>query len=675
MKKTLILIVPVLFSLACPLYSQLEEDILEHALELITETNNEVLAAEEVEFLSNILAQRENINRVEEQILSQLPFITDFQVYSFLEYRKKYGRIYSVNELYLIPGFYRELVEKFSLLFDFGTPLTESSEEKSYLKQKLLLRLKSESPSRQGFGEGPSDSLKIFKGPNLYRLVKYDAEVKDGFRAGFTLESDAGEKIVFDSLSRGFDLNSAFLEIKNIGKIKKIILGDYKISSSEGLIFSSRRAGKSTGGQFSRSLPRLRKYSSTTEFGFYRGLAAQFASSGFQSTLFLSQKKEGGRLYNDEKGIYFRSIHSDGLYRNLSELSKKKNIRDRSAGLIVSYTSDRFQAGYNLKARNFNPGMAFNRRGDGFSVPVMRSNFLWQSAFYNFQWKKVFIAGELAFMKDGGVSFQQKLSIRLLSLLEMRLGYRNFSEKYYCPGAGSFSETGNPRNERGFYAGIISWPLPFLKIKLYLDQYESPWFGYHEPFPGSGIDFMIDSEWYILRDLDLKILFKTEKSAEPYEDEYGFRYMRMVNSTRIYGQYSYHISENFRTRFRIELKMKSYVSLAREKGILLYKELTWKIPSRSLSLNLRYTVFDIPDWDVRIYTWEHDLLYSFHSPSYYKSGYNTFMNLRWNITKNVKFGLKLAATLYSSKREKGSGSDYRHSDAFYDLKGQIILGF
>lgn len=665
------------FSQGIMAQNDLEDDFLDHSAELFNETENQELASEVTEELGEILQEKENINIVKPEVLRKLPFLTDFQVHSFLEYRKKYGRIYSENELWLIPGFHETLIEKFIMLFDFGEYSEISNKNKNYrspLRHKILLRNKLEYPKRKGF-TNKKDASNNFNGSQLYRLVKYELKRKDKIRIGFTMENDAGETFNFDTVSRGFDFNSAFIEYSAKRFPDKIILGDYRLSSAEGLIYSYGRKGKTSMNSFKRSLPLIKKFSSTTEYGFYRGLAVQFNKNNIRAISFYSRKAEDAKIYQmADTGRYFLSVNTTGYHRNEKEKKRINSIQEESAGLISSFTNEYFQVGYNLKFLNYSPGMGYTRLGDPYTEFIVREKFLWQSVFYNLQLKKIFFSGELAYLTRGGLALQQKASINIHPLWTMNIGYRNFSPEYFCPGAASLSESSNPQNEKGLFTEIISYPFSFLKLRIYLDNYHFPWINYRSAFPLSGIDLLIATEWYILKDMDLKIYFKSEKKEITYKPSVGNMKVLSVEETgRFYTQLTYRISENFSSRNRFETKWKKETGNHRYSGILIYTELTRYLFERQLKLNLRYTVFDIPDWAVRIYSWEHDLLYAFSTTSYYKSGFNMFLNLRWKISNNYSLGMKFSSTFYTSERQSGTGPDSRSSGNYHYLKGQFII--
>jgi hypothetical protein len=65
-----------------------------------------------------------------------------------------------------------------------------------------------------------------------------------------------------------------------------------------------------------------------------------------------------------------------------------------------------------------------------------------------------------------------------------------------------------------------------------------------------------------------------------------------------------------------------------------------------LSLRLRVQWFDAREWDNRIYTYEHDVLYAFSIPAVYGLGGRAYLCLRWQAMDKLALYLRVSETLY-----------------------------
>jgi hypothetical protein len=65
-----------------------------------------------------------------------------------------------------------------------------------------------------------------------------------------------------------------------------------------------------------------------------------------------------------------------------------------------------------------------------------------------------------------------------------------------------------------------------------------------------------------------------------------------------------------------------------------------------LSLRLRVQWFDAREWDNRIYTYEHDVLYAFSIPAVYGLGGRAYVCLRWQAMEKLALYLRVSETIY-----------------------------
>ena len=66
-----------------------------------------------------------------------------------------------------------------------------------------------------------------------------------------------------------------------------------------------------------------------------------------------------------------------------------------------------------------------------------------------------------------------------------------------------------------------------------------------------------------------------------------------------------------------------------------------------LSLRLRVQWFDAREWDNRIYTYEHDVLYAFSIPATYGLGGRAYLYLRWQIIPQLALYFRVSETIYA----------------------------
>jgi hypothetical protein len=76
---------------------------------------------------------------------------------------------------------------------------------------------------------------------------------------------------------------------------------------------------------------------------------------------------------------------------------------------------------------------------------------------------------------------------------------------------------------------------------------------------------------------------------------------------------------------------------------LLYQDLAWKI-GYQWKLTGRYAIFDVSDFDARIYAYENDVLGFFSIPPYFNQGSRYYAILNFKATRQLQFWLRMAQT-------------------------------
>ena len=66
-----------------------------------------------------------------------------------------------------------------------------------------------------------------------------------------------------------------------------------------------------------------------------------------------------------------------------------------------------------------------------------------------------------------------------------------------------------------------------------------------------------------------------------------------------------------------------------------------------MELRLRLQAFDARNWENRIYTYEHDVLYAFSIPATYGLGGRAYLCLKWQIIKPLALYLRISETVYA----------------------------
>ena len=171
-------------------------------------------------FLENPL----NLNEAGFDQLNRLHLLSDVQIISILNYRKRFGQFITTYELAAIPELDREVIEMM-LPFVTVAPVVKDNFKWKYTvkygSHEVLTRYERVLQEKAGYADYP-DSV-LLENPNKQYLgspdkfyMRYRNQYKDRVSWGITAEKDAGEEFFSGSQQQGFDYYSAHLFVKNI---------------------------------------------------------------------------------------------------------------------------------------------------------------------------------------------------------------------------------------------------------------------------------------------------------------------------------------------------------------------------------------------------------------------------------------------------------------------------
>lgn len=648
----------LLLFLQVPAWSQNAESsfqTLEDLLEAIAADREEDEDLSEwLEELQDLHENPLNINSAGADELLRIPFLNEILVNRLLEYRRKYGAIYSLRELAAVEGFDRLLLEKLAWFVTFGgTPETAAVRRRQPAAQQLLVRAARNYPPSAGF-LSKNEKPPAFEGSPEKLYTRYQYRLSDKFQAGFTGEKDAGESFLRKSNPAGFDFWSGHVALQTPKILRQLLVGDFAARAGQGLVlWQGFTTGKSADVlQVSKNLADVRPYTSTDENRFFRGVAASLHFQRFRMHLFASSKKmDANRETAPDSSITFSSLQTSGYHRTVSEIEDERSVRHRAAGMILTFTTGQVKVGSTL----------FYER---FAFPLQRSGQLYQkfqfsgrenlngSVDYRWIGGKYQLFGEAAVSRSGGVALLQGAEARLHDQLSFTAQLRHFARNYHTNWGSAFAENEKAINETGFYTGIRLLPLQRVTLSAYADWYRSPWIGYTTAAPSQGADLLVQADFRLSPALSGYLRFKNEnKEVKEKSDN---RYLHAaLHRSQVRFHFRYEPEGPFYLRSRIET-----VTLrrpTREQGILFYQDVGWTPPKPPLSASLRVALFFTDSYNSRIYTYENDLLYSFAVPAFFGEGLRSYLNLHYRFSTKIDGWFKIGHTRYFDRETISSG--------------------
>ena len=607
-----------------------------------------------------------NLNKTTKEELEKLQFLSDIQVDNILHYLYRYAPLNTIYEMQLIEGLDMtdiRMLLPFVMLGEAGArkETLRLKDVFKYGKNELYLRLDRGLETKEGYRFIPEEeqqaeekNARKYVGDPFYNHIKYRFRYRDRIAFGVTAEKDAGEQFWGDH-NKGYDFYSAHVELKNFGKLKTLVLGDYRANFGLGLVLRTDFSmGKSS--YVMQVNPRssgLKKYTSTDEYNFFRGAGATVSLGNLDITGFYSNKLIDG----DTIGGQFASVKIDGLHRTINDLNRKRNVSQQVIGGNVTYTYSWLQVGatalYNSFDHSLEPRPAnynkFYFRGKEQTVGSVN---------YRVRAGKLNIFGETALSdREGAWATINGLNFSPISRVGLVALHRYFSKEYDTFFATTFSESSRVNNETGFYIGTEVRPIKYWKVSAYIDSYRFPWMKFGIDEPSIGKDYLVQVDYAPKRNVNMYWRFKFEEKMSNYSDtvttmplvlpqqKWAARYLLNYS----YGRFSFKNQLDVNS-FYDEVNPVSY-------GYSALQDVSYEFVRVPLRIDLRFHIFDAMNYENRLYTYEKDVLYAFSVPMNYGMGSRYYVNLRYELNQNISFWLKLAQTVYADERATISSSN------------------
>lgn len=623
---------------------------------------------DELEELSRRMEEPLNLNTATKKQLEQFSFLSDVQIENLLAYVYMYGQMQTLYELQLVKEWDKRTI---ALLLPFvcAQPVPAKLRYPSlktigkYGKHQLLARLDVPFYTRKGY-------QKNYLGTSFYHSLRYDFHYKDYLRIGITAEKDAGEPLFALHDRKGYDYYSLYLLIKNLGRLKALALGNYRLNFGQGLVLSTGfRLGKTFSASTSAShTGGIRKHSSTDEYNYFRGAAATIGIlASLEFSAFYSHRPMDGVI----QGGDITSIYKTGLHRTKKEADKQNAFAMQVMGGNLTYDKSGLKVGltgiYYFFDRPYEPKLnkyaRYNLHGNHFyNVGID----------YKYRLGRWSWTGEVATGKKGYALLNQ-WKYRVSSDYQFLLIHRYYSYDYWAFFARSFGESGTPQNETGWYLAAEASPFARWKFFASLDLFSFPWWKYRISKPSRGVDGMFQAYYSPRRNMSMYFNYRYKQKERDVAGTGGktilpvyhhrFRY-RLTYTPGVW-------------KWQTTIDYNRFHSLGKtpSRGYHFTQSCGYVCPCFPLSVSLQATCFHTDDYDSRIYAYEKGLLNTFYVPSFSGRGFRYSAHLRYDLNGVFMLIAKFGQTVYQDRDEIGSGNDLIDGNRKSDLQMQLRLKF
>lgn len=640
--------------------------------------------AESIEKLHNDLSYLSenpiNLNRITAEQLKLIPFLSDIQILNILDYRRKQGEFVSIYELKNIRLLDMETIELILPFIyvgkiDKARPLTMKNLLK-YGTNELMLRYDQCLNEKKGYKMVPDSVLEQYPnrkyvGEPFYTSLRYSYSFDNRLQIGMVAEKDAGEAF-WNSQHKGYDYYSGHILLKDMGRIRTLAVGDYKISFGQGLVISSdfTPSRSSVPAQAERRNNGFRRHYSTNENDFFRGIASTISLGKFDVSAFYSNRKADATADNNT----ISSFKTDGLHRTEGDLEKKHNIRLETTGGNIRYINPHFLIGVTCLTYSFG-GLSVEPELKPYNIFYFRgkrnTNF---STDYTWRHKQMTLFGETAFSKNGAIATLNALQWSASSGLKALILYRHYDRKYQALYGNAFSQNSTVQNENGLYISMQWAPFAYWRFSGYADFFRFPWIKYGVDAPSSGQEYMVQANFTQIKKTNVSIRYRFRQREKNITQENEIT-ISPADQHRIRLQITNKPSINMILRTTIEGNIYNDNLSSSNHGWVISQSVGWKKENSPIQADIYAAYFNTDDYNTRIFSNEKNMLYSFSIPSFYGEGSRLTTVLRYNFTKQLYISVKAAWTHYYDRDIIGSGLEEIEGSDKIDFYAQIRWKF
>ncbi|MBR1808947.1 MAG: hypothetical protein IJ776_06140 [Paludibacteraceae bacterium] len=605
--------------------------ILQDIYEELTEEGREADYEETENSLRQLAENPINLNATTEAELRQLLFLTDEQIDAILLFAYK-NPFHNLYELRLINELADYEIRNMLPFVYAGEPADKQEfywrEMWHYARQEADVRF--DARNIENNGTDP-----------FYASLKYMFRYKRKVDAGVVAERDPKEPFCSRGKTYGADFYGGWLQVDDVWKMKRMVIGDYRASFGQGLVLNTNM---NYGGKaiylYRRGLREegLKRKSSTAEYDFFRGTGATIRIGITDVTLLYSARKIDGRA---EEGV-FASVQKTGYHRTESELEAKRGVWQQVAGTNVTIGLKRLKLG--VTATEMLLGDTLRPRQMYYNKNYFQGKRQF-AAGLNYDWMiwRLHLFGEIATAQNTEWGLANLTGLRIVPTRGLTLTalYRYYSPHYDNMLSSGFGETTKINDENGIFIGLETTMVKRWKFAAYGDYFRFSGPKYGIKTPSDGFDVYLTAAFSPSDKADMQ--WKLRAKEKGGMRKYAFRYTVDVRTG------------GWVVKAGAEANMVREADSVPTFGGVLYGQAEYHWSSVPIVLQGRVEAFYADNYDNRLYVYENDVLNAFSVPMIYGIGGRWYVNFRYRISETVSVYLKAAQTIYSDETVEKQG--------------------
>lgn len=595
---------------------------------------------------------RIDLNHSSLEDLEASEIFTSYQIHILLEYREKYGPIFSIYELAILPGFHPSNVSEIEPYVSIKP--TKIPGRKTRGKSMLMVNLEKSMPVGDAYQvDSTSGGKPMYAGPPLKTAIRIKAHPWEKLSMALSYEKDPGELFLYRNRPQFL---SGYLSYVGDRFVKQLVLGNYKLNQGAGLVNGAgflHRAGDFRINQ--QSLSRIRPYASLSETMYEQGLACKMGTNKLQVLLWASYHKfslSSSAFTNDSKAYNWLDYQrSSGLYRSKSELETRELAYRLHSGIQLLYKHQNLTVGLMYGSEWVGPSNKAMAQLKENPDPSQQQKVSMHGNWYR---KKLQIFGELSASDFSSQAFLLGTQYHFNDYIRGCLLVHHYGAEYRGSLPSSYGSGSHIRNEQGiaFHLHMETGKYIIAKLTGELFRYPLPRYLCDVPSSGYRLDLSLQNPTNKKLQWRARVVNKFWQKS-PADLTSKIRPLQDNRISRFDARLIYFHHDRFRWQSRLVL---SYYSQKQKSapGYAALQQITLST-LKKFKVTAQFVLFQVSNWENRIYLYEPGFYYSFSFPAYYGSGQKTTLLFTLKPLKRFSVSAKVSGLLNHGNKQWETG--------------------
>jgi len=588
-----------------------------------------------------------DLNSASEEDLETSGLFSTYQIHILLDYRKKYGPLYSIHELATLPGFRHKNFEKLESALSLNT--VRNPKGYSPGQHMIMASVERKLPG----GEAKAD----YTGSLLKSTLRIRSQPWRKISMAMSYEKDAGEPVLYQNRPQFL---SGYLAYKGDRFIKHVVLGNFKLNQGVGLVNGDgflHRMGDFRVNQL--SLSRIRPYSSLSESMFEQGMVFKTGLNQFQLLGWASYHKFSLSpkviTENPEANNWLEYKRSSGLFRTQSELEARELAYRIHSGLQLLFRHQGLSLGILYGCEWVGPSkkaMALLRKKP-FPVPHPKA-----SIHGNWYKRKLQVFGEFSLSEMQSLAFLLGTQYHFNDYVQGSLLIHHYGPGYQGSLPSSYASGSHIRNEQGmaFHLHMETGKYVTARLTGEVFRYPLPRYLTNVPSFGYRLDLSLQRPGNKMLQWRIRVVSKTWQTS-PAAEKSKIRPLVDSRVNRLDAQLIYKHHDRFSWQSRLVISQFSQTQSSIP-GYATLQQLSI-VPLRKFKATAQFVLFQVKEWVNRIYLYEPGFYYSFSFPAYYGSGQKSTLLFTLKPANGVSLSIKISGLINRGIRKWDTGIQLR----------------